>query len=449
MNVDAVTFDAAPAPTRSEAPTRAPAPTRAAAPAAADDYPGLLLHGVRIARSGPAEPRAPHAVESLAQLVHRFGMRPLGTPDLVAELERAELTGRGGAHFPASVKWRSALRGAGPLTVVANGAESEPLSAKDVTLIRQRPHLVLDGLASTAEALGADRAVIWLHGDDAGTRTAVQDALADRRAWGVQGPAIELVMGPSHYLSGESSAIVQSLNGGPTLPTFRRRAGASLTAPRFLVHNVETLARVALIARGCALAPTVLLTVLTPIDRLVIEVDRRTLVTEVLEQTGWLRDGPPQAVLLGGYGGGWVPWRDVVGATFEENALRAAGLSSGAGVVAPIAAGACGLAETAAIASYLASMSARQCGPCLFGLPALAESMALLADGKASRRDRARMLSDLRAVEGRGGCHHPDGATRLIGSALTAFTHDVGEHSHGRRCSGARQPTIPVPGVTW
>jgi NADH:ubiquinone oxidoreductase subunit F (NADH-binding) len=437
VNVDAVTFDAAPTPARS------------AAPAAADDYPGLLLHGVRIARSGPADPRAPYSVESLAQLVHGFGLRPLGTPALVAQLERSELTGRGGAHFPASVKWRSVLRGAGPLTVVANGAESEPLSAKDGTLIRQRPHLVLDGLAITAEALGADRAVIWLHGEDAGTRTAVQDALADRRAWGVQGPAIELVMGPPHYLAGESSAIAQALNGGPTLPTFRRRGMSPFGAPRTLVHNVETLARIALLARGIAPAPTVLLTVLTPIDRLVIEVDRRTLVTEVLERTGWLRAGPPQAVLLGGYGGMWVPWRDVVGATFDEDALRAVGLTSGAGVVAPIAAGACGLAETAAIASYLASMSACQCGPCLFGLPALAESMALLAEGKASRRDRALMLSDLHAVEGRGGCHHPDGATRLIASALNAFAHDVGEHSRGRRCAGARQPTIPVPGVTW
>jgi hypothetical protein len=46
-------------------------------------------------------------------------------------------------------------------------------------------------------------------------------------------------------------------------------------------------------------------------------------------------------------------------------------------------------------------------------------------------------------------CHHPDGATRLIASALTAFRHDAGEHAHGRRCAGARQRTIPVPGVTW
>src|SRR5450756_2854989 len=136
-------------------------------------------------------------------------------------------------------------------------------------------------------------------------------------------------MGPSHYLSGESSAITQSLNGGPTLPTTRRRGGASFGAPRTLVHNVETLARIALLARGFAPAPTVLLTVLTPTDRQVVEVDRRTPITEVLERTGWLHGGRPQAVLLGGFGGMWVPWRDIADATFDEDALRAVGLSAG------------------------------------------------------------------------------------------------------------------------
>jgi len=417
--------------------------------AAAGQYPGVLLHAVRLARSGPADTRTPHAIEDLAQLVRRIGPRPRGSAALVTELERAELTGRGGGQFPSAVKWRSALRGRGPLTVVANGAESEPLSAKDATLLRQRPHLVLDGLAITAEALGAERAVVWLHGDDDGTRAAVQVALAERRAAWIPGPRLELVSGPAHYLAGESSAIGRALNGGPVLPIARRRPDAAAGGSRTLVHNVETLARVALIARGYPPTPTVLLTVLTPTDRQVVEVDRRTPITEVLERTGWLHGGRPQAVLLGGFGGMWVPWRDIAGATFDEDALRAVGLSAGAGVVAPIPYGACGIAETAAMADYLASMSARQCGPCLFGLPALAESMRLLAAGTAPRRERARLLADLRAVAGRGACHHPDGATRLIASALTAFKHDLGEHARGRLCASAHRTTVPVPAVTW
>lgn len=406
----------------------------------------LLLHGVRLARSGPAEPWMPAPTEHLAAHTDRIGQRPMGTVALIDALDRAGLTGHGGAHVPTAVKWRSALAHGGPLTVAANGAESEPLSAKDATLLRQRPHLVLDGLALTAEALGARRAVLWLHGDDTGTLYAMQAALAERRAARYPEPWLEIVSGPGHYLSGESSAIGRALNGGPALPRIRRVANAD-GGPRTLVHNVETLARVALISRGLPPVRSTLLTVLTPVDRQVIEVDRGTPTTEVLGLTGWLHRGSPQAVLLGGYGGMWAPWLEIEHLTFDESSLRSVGLSAGSGIVAPLPHGACGVAETAAITGYLAAMSARQCGPCLFGLPALAQSLGLLARGTAPRGEQARLLDDLRAVAGRGACHHPDGATRLIASALAVFEHDFNEHAHGRACAGSRQTTMPVPAV--
>jgi NADH:ubiquinone oxidoreductase subunit F (NADH-binding) len=409
--------------------------------------PSLLLHPVRLDRSGPADPWEPTATERLDNLLSRSGSRPRGTTDLVHVLEREGLTGHGGAHVPTAAKWRAALGGRGPLTVVANGAESEPLSAKDAILLQQRPHLVLDGLALTAEALGAHRAVVWLHGSDAPSRAAVQAAIAERRAARLDEPVLEVVTGPTHYLAGESSAIAQALNGGPTLPTARRRTVTPETAdrPRTLVQNVETLARLALIARGYPPMATMVLTVLTPVGREVLEVNQGTPVTEVLEATGWLRTRPPKAVLLGGFGGMWVRWHDIERVTFDEAGLRTIGLSAGAGIVAPIPAGACGIAETAAIAEYLASMSARQCGPCLFGLPALTEGMRLLATGTATRRDRIQVRRDLRAVAGRGACHHPDGAIRLIASSLAVFEHDVAQHAHRRPCTGSGETTLPVP----
>lgn len=426
--------------------TSAPSEGSGAAGGVIGEHPALLLHGVRLSRSGPAEPQEPAATEHLAQHTDRIGPRPHGTVGLVDALDRAGLTGHGGAHVPTAVKWRTALAAGGPLTIAANGAESEPLSAKDATLLRQRPHLVLDGLALAAEALGARRAVVWLHGDDVGTRYAVQGALAQRRGAHLAEPWLEVVSGPGHYLAGESSAIGRALHGGPALPTTRRRSDAA--GPRALVHNVETLARVALIARGHPPVRTTLLTVLTAVDRQVLEVDPGTPVPEALERTGGLGDGPPQAVLLGGFGGMWAPWIDIESMTFDEGTLRSAGLSIGAGIVAPLPRGACGVRQTAAITRYLAAMSARQCGPCLFGLPALAESLRLLADGTAGRGEQERLLEDLRAVAGRGACHHPDGAIRLIASALAVFEHDFTEHAHGRPCRGSRRLTLPVPDVT-
>ncbi|WP_051480454.1 hypothetical protein [Cellulomonas sp. KRMCY2] len=190
----------------------------------ADDQVALLLGGVRLGRTGAADPRSRAMTEHLAEHIDRVGHRPRGTTGLVEALGRADLTGYGGAHVPTATKWRSALAAGRPLVVVANGAESEPLSAKDATLLRQRPHLVLDGLALAAEALGARRAVLWLHAGDTGARAAVELALAERLTAGAPDPRMEVVVGPDHYLSGESSAIARALAGGPALPTARRPA---------------------------------------------------------------------------------------------------------------------------------------------------------------------------------------------------------------------------------
>jgi NADH:ubiquinone oxidoreductase subunit F (NADH-binding) len=149
-------------------------------------------------------------------------------------------------------------------------------------------------------------------------------------------------------------------------------------------------------------------------------------------------------VLLGGYGGTWARWEDVAGLSVDEAAVRRHGLTLGAGIVAPLADGSCGVAITAAIAGYLARVSAGQCGPCLFGLPALAGRLDRLARGRARRSELARLGTDLDAVDGRGACHHPDGAVRLVRSALAVFGDDYAAHARGRPCGGSAA-YIPLP----
>ncbi len=393
----------------------------------------LLLSDVVLASGGPADPVQPAPVESFGMHRDRLGPRPRGSLDLVSRLEGAGLTGHGGAHVPVAAKWRRALAGSGPLTVVANAAESEPVAGKDGTLLRQRPHLVLDGLLTAAEALGARRAVVWLHGDDHGARRALQTALAERVPEPRE-PVVELQDGPVHYLAGEASAISRAVQGGPALPTVRRPALPG--APRTLVHNVETLARLALLARGHAPGGTRLLSVLGQ-GRAVVEVGVATTLADLLVDLGWPE--PPQAVLLGGYGGLWAPWSRVAHLPVDEAEMRRAGLSLGAGVVAPLGAWACGVHQAAALAGYLASMSARQCGPCVFGLPALTERLTALAEGRRGA-SVDRLLADAAIVEGRGACHHPDGATRMIASAVSTFADDVAAHAEGRPCGGFEVP---------
>lgn len=376
------------------------------------------------------------APEDLARHRATFGARPARGAHLLADVTTAQLVGRGGGLVPVAAKWRRALAGTGPLTVVANGAESEPLSAKDALLLRSRPHLVLDGLAATAEALGADQAVVWLHGADERTRAAVVVAIAERR----DPVPCRLAVGPEHYLAGESSAVAHALEDGVALPRARRAPVPG--APRTLVHNVETLARVALVARGLTVPATTLLTLATPGGRVVHEVPTTTPLRVVAASAGW---GAPAGALLGGFGGTWASAADLA-LPADPHVLRAAGLDLGAGVLAPIPGGACPVAETAAVLAYLAGMSARQCGPCLFGLPAIADAVRRLADGAAGTGVRRRLAGDLDAVDGRGACHHPDGAVRLVRSLRRAFPEHVAAHERGRRCPDVA-PVLHVPRV--
>lgn len=382
----------------------------------------------------------PTPAESLAEHVARFGPRPAGDRGLLAVVEDAGLTGHGGGHVPVAARWRRTLATRGVLTVVANGAESEPWSAKDAVLLRQHPHLVLDGLALVAEALGAARAVVWLHDDeDGGTARVVAAALRERAASGApgrsggRGPSVEVLVGPAHYLAGESSAVAQAVSGGPVLPTARRPRAAD--APRTLVHNVETLARVALAARGLSATATTLLTVVTPTGRLVTEVALGSSLLDAILAAGWPPGAAaPDGVLLGGYGGTWVGWAEVLRARVDPR--DPVGRLLGAGIVAPLAPGACPVEVTAGIVEYLAGMSAGQCGPCVFGLPAVAASVRRIADGRPGRAEVPRLTADLDAIADRGACHHPDGAVGLVRSLRTVFADHVAGHERGQVCHG-------------
>ena len=120
----------------------------------------------------------------------RYGPLPPASP-LIAQVEQAGLTGRGGAAFPAARKMRAVagadLRGRrrGGAVLIANGAEAEPASGKDSLLLRQSPHLVLDGIALAAAAVGAATAFLCVDGAVPGRVDGLLAAVAERRrpAW--------------------------------------------------------------------------------------------------------------------------------------------------------------------------------------------------------------------------------------------------------------------------
>jgi NADH:ubiquinone oxidoreductase subunit F (NADH-binding) len=363
---------------------------------------------------------------------------PVGPVDeLLALVATAGLRGFGGADFPVARKWDTALRAGGRGYVVANGAESEPASSKDAALLQLRPHLVLDGLTAAARATNADRGVVWLKHGAWHSRAAVERALAERRSAGVVDVPISVAEGPARYLSGESSAVVNALSGGPALPLTRRvpAARSGIAGRPTVVHNVETLARVALLAAGVRPAGARLLTISTPTGRVVVEASPGDRLGVLAAGLGVV---PTGAALLGGYGGRWHRWE-----TVATTPLAQLDATISAGIVMTLPVDECGVATTARILRFLASSGARQCGPCIFGLGEISDVMDRVAAGRARRGDVTRLGQISSAVAGRGACHHPDGAISMLESAIAVFGGEFGAHRRTQRCGKSHAAAAP------
>jgi NADH:ubiquinone oxidoreductase subunit F (NADH-binding) len=415
---------------------------------------GLLLAGA-LPRLLPPEPADP---AGLAGHTARYGPPPSGLSRrqrdaLIAEVARAGLTGRGGAGFPTARKLAAVAAGRAPV-VVANGTEGEPASVKDRVLMASSPHLVLDGAVLAAEITGAREAVIVVHRD---VREILDEAVAERARARLDRVRLEVRTAADGFVAGQASAVVRWIQRGIPAPTATppRLAQRGLHGAPTLVQNVETLAHLALIARygaswfrsaGTPAEPgSMLVTVLGAVrEPGVREVAIGTPVGQLLDLAGGA-SAPLQALLLGGYFGTWVDAAEALGRPFSSAGLADLGAGPGAGLIAALPAGACGLGETARVVRYLAGQSAGQCGPCVFGLPAIAGQVERLAEGRGA--DTGLLRRWLGQVDGRGGCAHPGGAVRLVRSALRTFGPELSRHAGGR-CSGtARVLPVPLGGV--
>jgi NADH:ubiquinone oxidoreductase subunit F (NADH-binding) len=379
---------------------------------------------------------------SLADHRARYGTLPLAgrgrahRAALIEEIHRSGLCGRGGAAFPTARKLAAVAAGHSPV-VVANGTEGEPASAKDKVLLARSPHLVLDGAVLAADMVGAGQAVIVVHPS---VREIIDDAVAERRAAGSDPVRLRVVTAADRFVAGEASAVVHWIERDVTSSDAVARA---LLAPdrsaRAPADRREPPPHDALIARygaswfraaGTPAEPgSMLVTILGAVrEPCVHEIEIGTPVNQVLGLAGGA-SAPLQALLLGGYFGTWVSAAAVAPLPFSAAGLAPLGASTGAGLIAALPDGACGLAETARVVRYLADESAGQCGPCIFGLDAIAGQLQQIADGSSS--DLGPLRRWLGQADGRGACSHPDGAVRLVRSTLSAFGPELDEARAG------------------
>lgn len=432
-------------------------------------YPGspLTEQVAGVLDSGP--PRVPRLLPDhgavpvdLRTHLRRHGPVPYrdGPGRLIPEVAAAGLTGRGGAAFPVHRKLAAVAESGSLPVVIGNGAEGEPASSKDKSLLWISPHLVFDGLQLAAEAVGSPTIGLYVHRNPR-LLARLADTLAQRQAAGLDRAAVDLVEAPPRFLAGEESALASVAAGGAALPRLKppRLSERGIAGRSTLVQNVESLAHVALIARygaawfrsaGTAEEPGSMLATLHQADGRVdvVETTLGTPLRQLLALGEAAADGRTAgvgAVLVGGYHGAWLTVAEAARLTLSNADLRPAGAAVGAGVLAALPAGRCGLAETARVVRYLALESAGQCGPCFNGLPRMATALAELA-GPAPRPEvRADLERWAGLVTGRGACHHPDGTVRLVRSALRVFGGEIAWHARGECTGPSGRPFLPLP----
>lgn len=376
----------------------------------------------------------------------RYGELPdLDVAALIALTEAARLRGRGGAGFPFARKLAAAAAAGGVVrrpVVVVNASEGEPASSKDAALARHAPHLVLDGAAAAATALGARDVHVAVPGDRPRARALLGAAVAEREDRRIRW---HLHVTGAQFVAGQSQAVLELLSGRPGLPvtSWQPAAVRGHRGRPAVLSNAETWAHLGLLAleglrptlaRGTHAEPgTTLVTVHGPGAPVTVrEVEHGAPLVDVLPDSA--RGGP---LLVGGFHGTWAPWKDVRTATVSPADLRDRGVPLGAGVLISVGPDGCPLDLTRAVVAYLAEQSAGRCGPCFNGLPALARAVAGMQQGGPSARDEAARLSGV--VTGRGACAHPDGTARLVSSLLTALPEETVAHAAGHCPTGSRQ----------
>jgi NADH-quinone oxidoreductase subunit F len=335
-------------------------------------------------------------------------------PDVHTEVRNATLLGRGGAGFPAGVKWGLTPQAVWPRYLVVNGDESEPGTYKDRLLMERDPHQLIEGVLIACYAVGLQQCFLYVRGEMALAQERVATALNEAYAAGFIGRNIlgtdfsvdvVLTWGAGAYVVGEETALIESLEGNRGMPRLKPPyfpAAIGLYGQPTIVNNVETLANLPWLLRNGAGAYTAIGTETSPGTRMVAVSGHveRPGVFEIVNGTttfrdliygeefcGGIRDGNALKAFVPG--GGSAPWflPEQLDLPFEGKPVGAAGSMLGSGAVIvmdettdiPVAA--------QSLCRFYAHESCGKCVPCREGATWLERIMDRIISGRGTPAD--------------------------------------------------------------
>jgi NADH-quinone oxidoreductase subunit F len=402
------------------------------------------------------------------------------TPAQVAEeVKAASLLGRGGAGFPAGVKWGFCPPGVFPRYLVVNGDESEPGTYKDRIIMERDPHLLIEGMLIACYAIGVSQAFLYVRGEMALAQERLAEALNDAYAAGHVGKGIldsefsvDIVLhwGAGAYIVGEETALIESLEGERGMPRLKPPffpAAKGLYMQPTVVNNVETLANLPWIASngGAAFADfgaessrgTRLFAVSGHVRTPgVFEVEFGTTTFRDLlygeQYGGGIVDGNRLKAFIPG--GASAPWffEEHLDLPLEAGAVGAAGSMLGSGAIVVMDETTDVVKAAWRIVRFFARESCGKCTPCREGTAWLDKILRRILDGHGRPEDVNKLLDICDNISPAISwpprqttiCPLGPSAVSPIASAVVRFRDEFFAY-----CGGETEITIPMAGKAY
>ncbi|THK39468.1 NADH-quinone oxidoreductase subunit NuoF [Ensifer sp. MPMI2T] len=381
------------------------------------------------------------------------------TPDEVVELvKQSNLRGRGGAGFPTGMKWSFVPKGGDkPKYLCCNADEGEPGTFKDRIIMERDPHQLIEALAVSGYAIGAETAYVYIRGEYVAAIRRLEQAIAEAHERGYLGKGIlgsdfnftvHIHCGAGAYICGEETAMLESLEGKRAQPRLKPPfpAVAGLYASPTVINNVETLACVPhIVTRGAAwfrgIGPDK-----SPGPKLycvsgqvkkpgLYELPMGIPLKELVEEHagGPLPGRKIKAVIPGGVSAPVIPEHGLeVGMDFDS--LSAAGSMLGSAGVIVVDDSTCMVKVATRIIEFFHHESCGKCTPCREGLNWAVKVLRRIEAGEGAPGDLEQLDMLCKGIFGNTFCALGDGAAMGLRAALKHFREEFVAHIEEGRC---------------
>jgi NADH-quinone oxidoreductase subunit F len=380
------------------------------------------------------------------------------TDAVIAEVKKSALRGRGGAGFPTGLKWSFMPRQfPGQKYLVCNSDEGEPGTFKDRDILRYNPHIVIEGMAIAAYAMGISAGYNYIHGEIWSEYERFQEALDEAYAAGLLGRKIlgsefsfdlYAAHGYGAYICGEETALLESLEGKKGQPRFKPPFPASygLYGKPTTINNTETFAAVPFIINHGADAfldigrPNNGGTKIFSVSGDVAapgnyEVPLGTSFAKLLELAGGMRGGRQvKAVIPGGSSMPVLPGPVMMATDMDYDSIAKAGSMLGSGAVIVMDDTRCMVRSLERLAYFYFEESCGQCTPCREGTGWLYRVIHRIEHGQGRAEDLDLLLSLADNIQGRTICALGDAAAMPVRAFIRHFRKEFEHHVEHGRC---------------